>query len=151
MSIQGFNGTTVTIRLFGETHVVPLHIHPFDDSQITDLQKGSFTFFMHDSSRLLSEAELRILAYYRAVCDEYRDMFEELADERAPRVSGVDGLKSIVSVESLLVPPAFCFASGKRIINLLLQCTWDELGLAVKFIDNEIAQVGSQDIAQQPS
>ena len=39
------------------------------------------------------------------------------------------------------------FGAEERVIGLLFRCTWEpELGLAVKIVNEEIEEVGTQDI-----
>ena len=87
-----------------------------------------------------------IFDYYLDNVEEYREKLgPEFADEMAPNIDGLDQLVPLIKPTELIVQQSF--SSGDRIVGLLFTCSWEpELGLAVKFVNELIEEVGTQDI-----
>jgi hypothetical protein len=94
----------------------------------------------------LNLAEDAILNYYFEVYEDYRQrLIEKFADKMAPILSTKDEIADIVEPKQLIFP--MVFEEEVRQVGLLLECSWEpEHGLAVKFEDEEIVEVGFQDI-----
>ncbi len=70
---------------------------------------------------------------------------EKLANKMAPFISAKKEIATIVEPKQLIFPTIF--DKDVRQVGLLLECRWEpEHGLAVKFEDEEIVEVGFQDI-----
>nr|WP_241010983.1 hypothetical protein [Mycobacterium gordonae] len=63
-----------------------------------------------------------------------------------PIINGKEGLSTLVAPDFFQVPlPRRC--STDRVVALMYSCSWDvELGLAVKFVNESIVEVGPQNI-----
>lgn len=88
-----------------------------------------------------------------AIYDYYDDIFEdcclkvgtEFADQLAPKIENIEQLSALIKPTEIIVQQSF--GSEDRIIGLLFSSSWDpELGLAVKFVNEVISEVGTQDI-----
>ncbi|MDG5471403.1 hypothetical protein P6709_06565 [Jeotgalibacillus sp. ET6] len=134
------------ITLFGHEKTVILNIEAEDDAEFEDAQVNAYHTFFNDKERLLNLAEGAIFNYYLAVYEDYRQRLgEKFADKMAPILSTKDEIAHIVEPKQLIFP--MIFDEDVRQVGLLLECTWEpEHGLAVKFEDEEIVEVGFQDI-----
>ncbi|WP_406851113.1 DUF6985 domain-containing protein [Herbaspirillum huttiense] len=64
---------------------------------------------------------------------------------RCPKIENSLQLKSLIKPTEIVIQQSF--GTGDRVVGVLFQCTWEpELGLAVKFVNEEVEEVGTQDI-----
>jgi hypothetical protein len=104
-----------------------------DDEGLEQKQIRAFQQYREGSSQLLREAEKSMLAYYQSVCEDYG----------APSISSVAQFARLIQPESLYFP----YVRPRPTFGLLCQCTWEpEHGLAVKFVNGKVTEVGFQDI-----
>ncbi|WP_259392278.1 DUF6985 domain-containing protein [Paenibacillus thiaminolyticus] len=84
--------------------------------------------------------------YYQEVYMEYRDMVgADKANKIASIIENKEELGNLVEPTQLIVRRVR--NNGIRRLGLLFDCTWDiEHGLAVKIEDEEVVEVGFQDI-----
>jgi hypothetical protein len=121
------------LRFLGKSHAVLLNVQIDDDAGLEKKQVRAFQQFSEGSSRLLREAEKSILAYYQSVCEDYG----------VPSVSSVAQLARLIQPEGLYFP----YVRPRPTFGHLCKCTWEpEHGLAVKFVNGKVAEVGFQDI-----
>lgn len=95
---------------------------------------------------MITKIEDAIFDYYQEVYMEYRDMVgEDEADKIAPIIENKEEMGKLVEPTQLTIRRVR--KNGIRRIGLLFNCTWEiEHGLAVKIEDEEIVEVGFQDI-----
>ncbi|WP_019240759.1 MULTISPECIES: DUF6985 domain-containing protein [Bacillus] len=137
----------IKLSLFGYERIVTLIIDGDDDAEFEEAQVYAYNSFFRDKDNLLRQAEDAILKYYLEVYMEYRERLgDQFADKMAPILSTKEEVAKIVEPKQLLFP--MVFDEDIRQVGLLLECTWEpEHGLAVKFEDEEVIEVGYQDIA----
>ncbi|CQR55775.1 hypothetical protein PRIO_3372 [Paenibacillus riograndensis SBR5] len=128
--------------MFGHEKLLALSI----DAEFEDAQIIAYKFFFRNMNELLMNAEDEILKYYLEVIEEYRERLgEKFADKMAPVISNKEELSKLIEPKRLLFP--MVFDERVRQVGLLLESTWEpEHGLAVKFEDEKIVEVGYQDI-----
>ena len=134
------------IKFFGLPIDIQLTIPCDEGAAIENAQRSAFALFDANKDLYLQHAEVAIFNHYLDVCDECRAQFgSEFADKLAPIITTPGQIKPLVSPTQIIFQQSF--TSGKRIVGLLFNCSWaPELGLAVKFIDELIVEVGPQDI-----
>lgn len=134
------------IRLFGEIANVKLVVPCEENDEIEDCQRVAFLNFEKNKDLFIHQAEVAIFKYYLSICDEYRQKLSAgSAAKMVPLIERKEQLKSLIHADQLLIQQSF--GSGERVVGLLFTCSWEpELGLAVKFVDEEIEEVGPQDI-----
>ncbi|WP_231869699.1 DUF6985 domain-containing protein [Paenibacillus riograndensis] len=132
----------ILITMFGHEKLLALSI----DAEFEDAQIIAYKFFFRNMNELLMNAEDEILKYYLEVIEEYRERLgEKFADKMAPVISNKEELSKLIEPKRLLFP--MVFDERVRQVGLLLESTWEpEHGLAVKFEDEKIVEVGYQDI-----
>lgn len=149
----GWNGI-VTIQFGGRQYETPLMIQVGEDegTDVTEAQRNAFACFMDkwDSIEpLLLEA---LIDYYNN--EEKFSYGPENEEEAAlwwPDINTYEELVNAVSPETIIIPPDYLMAHGRR-IYLLFDKTWggedlDDNGIGVCFIDGQIAEIGYKDIA----
>ena len=95
---------------------------------------------------LLKKCEKDTYKYYQEAHSDYRDRFsDEFKDKMVPIIKTQNDLNNLIKPKQLLFPMVF----GREIreFGVLCECTWDvEHGLAVKYQNEEIVEIGYQDI-----
>ncbi len=133
------------VSFFGENRLITLIINGEGDEDFEQNQIDAFVKFFDDNENLLLKAEDEIYEYYQDVCLDYRERLEDSADEFAPIISNKEEIAKLVELNQIIIP--YSFGKDVRIVGLLLNCTWEpEHGLAVKFENERIVEVGYQDI-----
>jgi hypothetical protein len=133
------------VSFFGKNRLITLIINGEEDGDFEQSQIDAFVKFFNDKEKLLLEAEDEIYKYYQDVCLDYRDRLEDSADEFAPSISNKKEIANLVELNQIIFP--YAFGKNVRKVGLLLNCTWEpEHGLAVKFENEKIVEVGYQDI-----
>jgi hypothetical protein len=133
------------IELFGKKRRVRLQVQICPQQGLEQRQIRAFEQFAQHSPRMLAEAEKKMFAYYQSVCHEYRSDqgITAAKDRRVPLVKNAAELARLVRPEAMYFP----YVRSRPTCGLLCQCTWeDEHGLAVKFENGKVTEVGFQDI-----
>lgn len=133
------------LKLFAKKFRVRLQVNICPQDGLEDRQLRAFEQYQQSTARLLAEAEKKMLAYYQSVCEDYRDDLGITAakDRRVPLIKTVAELARLVKPEALYFP----YVRPRPTCGLLCQCTWEsEHGLAVKFVNGKVNEVGFQDI-----
>lgn len=137
---------SASVEFLGEACSVKLAFAGDEDRELDPGQRDAFAAFWSSRDRLLSEAEAAILSHYQTVRpDVLARVPADVAEKVAPSVGQVRDLRRIVRLDSLFFPEDF--GSGRRVVGLLADCSWEpSLGLAVRFEDEQVVEVGPQDI-----
>ena len=132
--------------IFGKKRSVNLLIQGEEDAEFEQAQKDAFVRFFDNITQILKEAENDIYKYYKAICQEYRDrIVDGSADETAPIISSQEEIYRLVEPTDVIF--RWSFGKDVRVVGILFDCTWEpEHGLAVKFKDEKVVEVGYQDI-----
>lgn len=132
--------------IFGKDYAVTLVVPCDEGDEIEPAQREAFVRFEQAKAALTGAAARAIFDHYQDIAGEVRERVgPDAAADMAPEIASVDELARIVSPTEVLVQQSF--GSDERIIGLLFDCSWDpSLGLAVKFEDERIVEVGNQDI-----
>jgi hypothetical protein len=135
-----------TILLFCRPIDVQLVIPCDEGDEIEETQRAAFLAFNAKKDDYTGLAERAIFDYYQTVCAAYRDRFgADCADELAPVVTDISQVKDLILATQVIIQQSF--ESGERVVGLMFNCSWEpELGLAVKFVNEVIEEVGTQDI-----
>lgn len=135
-----------TIKIFGKEHNVILSIDGNEVGEFQDAQKEAYTNLVHDMESIMAKAEAALFDYYQEVYMEYREMVgDDEADKIAPSIEKMDELSDLVEPTQLIIRRVR--KNGVRRVGLLFECTWEEEhGLGVKIENEEVVEVGFQDI-----
>ncbi len=140
----GWKGA-VTLPIWGGSVLVRLVVPCDEDSEVEDDQRQAFLKFKGNLNELVQKSIDAVFACYQRHVQEYRTMLGDLADKMAPLIGSREEMERLLSPTELVVQQTF--GSGERVIGLLFDCSWEpNLGLAVKFVNEEVEQVGPQDI-----
>jgi len=135
-----------TYLIWGEKTNVKMIIPCDVGADIEKAQRQAFINFDEKKNQLMPMIEQSMFDYYQRICDEYRSSVGPgFSDERCPKTNNPLQLRSLVMPTEIVVQQSF--GAEERVIGLLFRCTWEpELGLAVKIVNEEIEEVGTQDI-----
>jgi len=133
--------------IFESVVVTPLSIPCDEADEIEPVQRAAFAAFQQGKDSLCAQAEKAIFNYYREISPEYQARFgPELAAQRVPDVQIPSDLGQLVTPTEVIIQQSFA-DPPERIVGLLFDCSWDpSLGLAVKFVNELVSEVGTQDI-----
>lgn len=135
-----------SIEIFGDRYPVKLIIPCDEGDEIEDAQKNAFKKFEANRSGFVEASEESLFEYYRTIRDEYREKVGKAReDELVPVIESTQELKKVLTPKEVVIQQSF--GTENRIVGILFDCTWEPaLGLAVKFVNELINEVGSQDI-----
>jgi hypothetical protein len=129
----------------GSKVTVELNLGGDEDEDISSIQRDAFVLFDGNSVELCRQAEEAIFKHYQSRCKDLREQFGDSADEYMPVIDNKIQLRPLVTPMALMVKESL--TSTDRIIGLLFNCTWEpSLGLAVRFVNEVVREVGPQDI-----
>jgi hypothetical protein len=133
--------------IFGDTVVTPLSVPCDAAKDVQAVQREAFIAFEKRKDSMCKLAEESIFNYYLEILPEYRERFgPRFADEWAPEIGTLDEVKRLITPTEVIIQQSFV-EPPERVVGLLFDCTWDtSLGLGVKFVDERLAGVGTQDI-----
>jgi hypothetical protein len=133
------------INIFGQSKKVILYIHGDEKGEFKEGQIEAFQNFMDKCSDLLELSEEDIFKYYLDNNNEIREILEDSTDGLAPHIKDKKELSQLLVPTHLLIREVL--DDGIRVVGLLFDCTWDTShGLAVRYENEEITEVGPQDI-----
>ncbi len=133
-----------TINLFGEDQEISLIIKGNLDQDIEDGQYEAYNKFMKKlDDNFYTDILNKILEYYKET--RYELGYEDEEDERYPQIETVEELLENIELSGIVI--IYSFDDGKRRVGLTFGCTWNEEdGVGVSFIDENVDEVGYEDI-----
>lgn len=116
-------------------------------AEISAVQRQAYAAFERHKDGMCKNAEDAILAYYRENLPDLHARFgPQFANQWAPKVANLQSLSRLVTPLEVIIQESFGLPA-QRLVGLLFDCTWEpSLGLAVKFTDERLSGVGTQDI-----
>ncbi|WP_418004396.1 DUF6985 domain-containing protein [Mycobacterium sp. PDNC021] len=143
---RGWEGV-YTFACLGREVTVPLVLGGWHEAEpVEPLQREAVQAFNSRKDELCAQAEDALYAEYLERRPGLREQFGDAADKLMPIISDKSGLTQLFMPTTLFVPVPVR-NSDERVIGLLFDCTWEpELGVAAKFVDEKVAEVGPQDI-----
>ncbi len=136
-----------TLPFLGSIASTRLMIPCDEGCEISMVQREAYAAFKQQKVQMCEVAEDAIFAHYRKCLPDLRNRFGlQFADQWAPEVSNATDLSRLVRPTNVVIQQSFSEPS-ERVIGFLFDCTWEPtLGLAVKFVDERLSDVGTQDI-----
>jgi hypothetical protein len=133
------------LQLFGREYPVRLLVEGDEGVPVEPAQREAYLRFEKRKDQLLKQAEDALFAHYQEVAPEYRAQFGRRADELAPELRDKQELARLVEPKEIFFQESY--KPDRRVVGLLLECSWEpELGVAVKFVNEAVDEVGPQDI-----
>ena len=132
----------IEITLFGKEYTVSLNIRGNKNTSIHPYQYMAYKELFRRS--LLSDIEEKIFSYYLSEVEEFRNIYEEQADQVAPLIDDKNELGALVSLFAIIIPEN----NKSSEIDMLFECTWDiDGGIGVRIINGVVQEVGTQHVA----
>lgn len=133
------------MKIFARDWESSLTVDLDPEDGIEENQRLAFAFFVKNVAKIAAVSEKAIFKYYQSVCGDYRGRhgIKTANDRRMPLVKSIADMFRLVELESVVFP----YVRPRPTFGILCQCTWEEEhGLAVRFEDGKVAEVGFQDI-----
>ena len=128
------------MTFLGKDYSVLMLVCCYDDEDIIPEQREAYLNFKKNNKRLIPEFEKEAFAYYQSVCEEYRDMLGDFADECAPIIHSIQELKGLVAPDCFSIE----HTPSKRTINFCFSTKWDpEFDIGIRCVNEEITVVGT--------
>lgn len=124
-----------------------------EDEQIADIQYESYEKFKENWNELQKTIAERVIKYYN---EEERFTYGPDEQEEKmiwwPEINTVDEVIEKIEFDGIIIPNPFIMEGKGRCINLTFNKKWgdpdfDEDGLGIKLVNEEIVEIGYKDIA----
>ncbi|WP_413365214.1 DUF6985 domain-containing protein [Lysinibacillus sp. 3P01SB] len=134
------------IKFFGQEKTIVLSIDGNEEGEFHEIQKDAYKKFFHNMNDIMKKVEDALFDYYQKVFMDYRAIFDKKeVDRLVPIINDKRELAKLVSPTQLIIRRVR--KNGLRRVGMLFDCTWEaEHGVGVKVEDEEIIEVGFQDI-----
>ena len=137
----GWNGT-VEINCFGRMEEIALTVSGEEDDPITEYQHNSFRAFMETWEQIMSDTAEAIKKYYLGLRKELG--YDQECNADYPPLDHTESILEMISLDMMVIPEDGIF----RCVCLAFSCSWDEEnGLGIRFVNEEIDEIGYQDVA----
>lgn len=129
-----------SLRIFEQDYNVELRVYAEEDEEATDIQREAYLLFKNNFD--IRKVEDGIFDYYqKEVCEEYRKILKEQADELAPIINDKKELTKLITPTDLII----FYCDDCREVGILFECSWDnDAGLGVLIINEEVETIGVQ-------
>ncbi|SFR78470.1 DUF6985 domain-containing protein [Anaeromicropila populeti] len=135
---------SMKINMFEKEYSIILSIDGEDDGDFQDMQRQAFEKLKEKEQEIVSKMEESIFEYYQSICPERRSILDpDVIDEVVPVITEKKELYSMVWPSQLILREM----EEDRELAFLFDCNWDiDLGVGIRMINEEIDEVGTQDI-----
>lgn len=142
----GWEGS-YTFLFLGREVTVRMALGGWDEADpVAPVQRDAVEQFTLRKAELCEQADDALYAHYLERLPELREQFGDDADKLMPVVASKQGLSQLVTPDFFLAPYPRR-GSTDRVVALMYNCTWDiELGIAIKFVNEQIVEIGPQNI-----
>ena len=132
------------VELFGSKQATRLSARGrAREAAITDYQRRAFLQLEREKARFCRETEEALMKYYDSIGGEEYGEYTALdgtVHEELPPISHRNELGSIIELTGIFLRDS----ADKEQIEFQFECSWIDLGLAVKFVNGQFVEVGDQ-------
>ncbi len=133
------------VFFLGKEVMVTLVIDGDEDGEFEPSQVLAFQYFDKNKSILMKAVEEMLFKNYKETYKENRMRYTDNADEVLPEISSANQLSEVISITKVIISETFDEESKE--VGLMFDASWEpELGIGVKIINGDVAEVGTQDI-----
>lgn len=133
-----------TINFLGNETEISLIVKGDEDGRFDEEQYLAYKALMKNWDQLQQSFLQPILEYYQQ--KRYELGYDIALNENYPLVDTTDQILQMIALDGIVVP--YGDIREGRDIGILFNCTWDlENGLGLRLLDEEIADIGYQDVA----
>ncbi|RJG14925.1 DUF6985 domain-containing protein [Paenibacillus thiaminolyticus] len=133
-----------TIHFLGKEIEVALMIDGEEDGEFDEEQYTAYQSLMQNWEQLQLSLLQPILDYYQQKRHELG--YDIALNENYPLIETIDQLLDMITLEGIVVP--YGEIREGRDIGILFNCKWDvENGVGLRLLDEEVIEVGYQDVA----
>ena len=136
----------IELNLFGKLQKMQLIIEGDEDAKFEAVQIEAYKNFIQNKDELLRKCEEDTYRYYQKINSDYSAQFgDDFKDKLAPIIKTQKELNNLIEPKELLFTRVF--GRSIREFGILCECSWEiEHGLAIKYQNEEIIEIGYQDI-----
>lgn len=136
----------INLEMFGVMRKLEVVIDAEEDGEFEEVQIEAYKKFFRYIDQRVKDAERAVLNYYESEIPSYREKFkEEERHKYVPKITGKDDLSALVTPKKIMFP--MVFDDNEREAGFICDCSWEiEHGLGVRFVNEEVVEVGFQDI-----
>lgn len=147
----GYSGE-LPINVFGKDLNIYFSIETGDE-EIADIQYESYEKFKENWDKLQKKIAERIVKYYN---EEERFTYGPDDQEEKlqwwPEINTIEEVREKIEFDGIIIPNPIIMEGKGRCINLTFNKKWgdpdfDEDGLGIKLVNEEIVEIGYKDIA----
>ena len=124
-----------------------------EDDEIADIQYETYEKFKENWDKIQKKVAERIIKYYNE-----KERFKNGPDEQEeklqwwPEINTVDEVIEKIELDGIIIPNPFIMKGKERWVYLTFNKKWgdpdfDQDGLGIKLINEEIVEIGYRDIA----
>lgn len=130
------------LNLFNLEKEVILVVSGSEEYKILETQRQVFLDLKKEN--LKKDIEKAIYEYYLSICEEYREMWEDEADEQALLIKNISEMGKLINPIEIVVQRV----NGIREIGIVFECSWDiDSGVGIRIENKKIIEVGEQRVA----
>ncbi|MBO3756293.1 hypothetical protein J5O02_04315 [Streptococcus suis] len=123
---------SISLKIFGELKTIEVAIDADEDAGFEREQVESYIEFFKNINHYIQLTEKGVFQYYN----------EKIADQP---LTEIEDIYPMVSIEQIFIP--INTKPDMREIGFLGECSWEpEHGLGIRFINENITEVGFQDV-----
>ena len=133
-----------TINFNGKEFNVNIQIDDYDGIMVPESSQKALLSFLGNSNDYLSKIKETVFEYY---CELRADLgYDTEENVDYPEVSSSEEILNMITLIGITIPDQDDY--DEDAVSLIFDCTWEEEhGLGIRFIGEDIVEVGFQDIA----
>ena len=137
----------MTVTIFGEQYVLEIIIDADDDGKFEVNQERAYIFFKEHLDEIVKEANCAIVSYYNREISNIVSGYTHTDEKQyfLDKIGDKEQIYSLLKLKQIMFP--LTFDENVEEFGFLCDCDWDkENGLAIKFTNGVLSEIGSQDI-----
>lgn len=136
-----------SLCFFGNVYDVDLFVYAEEAESFSDIQYESYQKCMVCWNTIQEKTVNAILNYYQS--QRFQLGYDEIDTPRFPEIHTAEEIWNHITCTGMIIPYTdICELYGGRCVCLTFDCTWDEEnGVGVRIVNEEVIEVGYQDIA----
>ena len=140
----------ITVTIFGKQFVLEINIDADEDVEFEINQERAYIFFKEHLDEIVKEANCAIVSYYNREISNIVSGYTNTDEKKyfLDKVGDEEQIYSLLKPKQIMFP--LTFDENVEEFGFVCDCDWDkENGLAIKFTNGVLSEIGPQDILLQ--